>query len=167
MKKPESPQPPDDDLEKLAKFRKTSDDFREAKLKAATMLEAAKLLPDEASGKQERIDELLLAIERWGNSIKIIQEDHIAPLVEKLAPMHETYLELGLRINSLETRKNELEFAIEQVADKESIFVSDSDIESAIKAAKTPEERESLTKERYYLASILRRQKTLDFLAAL
>ena len=60
-----------------------------------------------------------------------------------------------------------LEFAIESVADKESIFVSDSDIESAIKAAKTPQEQENLTKERYYLASILRRQKTLDFLAAL
>ena len=60
-----------------------------------------------------------------------------------------------------------LEFAIEAVADKESIFVSDSDIESAIKAAKTPQEQENLTKERYYLASILRRQKTIDFLAAL
>lgn len=58
-----------------------------------------------------------------------------------------------------------LEFSIEAIADKEGLFVSDSDIEAAIKAAKTPEEREGLTKERYYLASILRRQKTLDFLA--
>ena len=55
---------------------------------------------------------------------------------------------------------------IEKVADKESIFVSDDDIDTAIKSAKTEEERTSLTKERYYLASILRRQKTLDFLAA-
>lgn len=59
-----------------------------------------------------------------------------------------------------------LEFALEAIADKESIFVSDDDIETAIKAAKTDEERAALTKERYYLASILRRQKTLDFLAA-
>jgi len=59
-----------------------------------------------------------------------------------------------------------LEFVIEKVADKESIFVSDDDIDTAIKSAKTEEERTSLTKERYYLASILRRQKTLDFLAA-
>lgn len=60
-----------------------------------------------------------------------------------------------------------LEFAIEAIADRESVFVSDDDIETAIKAAKTEEERTALTKERYYLASILRRQKTLDFLATL
>ncbi len=60
-----------------------------------------------------------------------------------------------------------LEFALEAIADKETLFVSDDDIEAAIKAAKTDEERAALTKERYYLASILRRQKTLDFLAAL
>lgn len=60
-----------------------------------------------------------------------------------------------------------LEFAIEAVADKESIFVSDDDIDSAIKSVKTEEEKASLTTERYYLASILRRQKTLDFLASL
>lgn len=60
-----------------------------------------------------------------------------------------------------------LEFALEVIADKESIFVSDDNIETAIKSAKTEEERASLTKERYYLASVLRRQKTLDFLAAL
>lgn len=60
-----------------------------------------------------------------------------------------------------------LEFALEAIADKESIFVSDSEIETAVNAAKTEEERAALAKERYYLASILRRQKTLDFLAAL
>ncbi|MBI3342898.1 hypothetical protein HY032_01960 [Candidatus Gottesmanbacteria bacterium] len=59
-----------------------------------------------------------------------------------------------------------LEFALEVIADKETIFVSDDDIDTAIKAAKTEEERAALTKERYYLASILRRQKTLDFLSA-
>lgn len=60
-----------------------------------------------------------------------------------------------------------LEFALEAIADQENLFVSDSDIEAAIKAAKTDDERAALTKERYYLASILRRQKTLDFLASL
>jgi len=60
-----------------------------------------------------------------------------------------------------------LEFALEAIADKENLFVSDDDIEAAIKAAKTDEERTALAKERYYLASVLRRQKTLDFLAAL
>lgn len=59
-----------------------------------------------------------------------------------------------------------LEFALEAIADREEIFVSDDDIEQALKATKSEEERNALSKERYYLASILRRQKTLDFLAA-
>ncbi|MBI4066577.1 hypothetical protein HY411_02570 [Candidatus Gottesmanbacteria bacterium] len=58
-----------------------------------------------------------------------------------------------------------LEIAIEAIADKENIFVADDDIDKAIKSAKTEEERTTLMKERYYLASVLRRQKTLDFLA--
>ncbi len=59
-----------------------------------------------------------------------------------------------------------LEFALEAIADKESIFVTDDDIENALKTTKSEEERKALSQERYYLASILRRQKTLDFLAA-
>lgn len=58
-----------------------------------------------------------------------------------------------------------LELALEQIADKENIFVADDEIEAMIKSAKTDEEKKTLERDRYYLASILRRQKTLDFLA--
>lgn len=60
-----------------------------------------------------------------------------------------------------------LEFALEQVADKEGILISDDDIDTVIKTAKTDKEKESLTAQRYYIASVLRRQKTLDFLASI
>ncbi len=60
-----------------------------------------------------------------------------------------------------------LEFAIEEIADKEGILVSDDDIDTVIKTAKSDQEKASLQKERYYLASILRRQKTLDFLSGI
>lgn len=60
-----------------------------------------------------------------------------------------------------------LEFSLEEVADKEGILVSDDDIDTVIKTAKTDKEKEALTAQRYYIASVLRRQKTLDFLAAL
>lgn len=60
-----------------------------------------------------------------------------------------------------------LEFALEELADKEGVLVSDDDIDAVIKTAKTEDEKTSLAKERYYLASVLRRQKTLDFLASL
>ncbi|MCX8008639.1 MAG: trigger factor [Patescibacteria group bacterium] len=58
-----------------------------------------------------------------------------------------------------------LEFGLEAIADKEGIIVSDDDIDAVIKKAKTDEEKKSLEGQRYYLASILRRQKTIDFLA--
>lgn len=60
-----------------------------------------------------------------------------------------------------------LEFALEQVADHEGVLIGDDDIDTVIKTAKTDKEKESLTAQRYYIASVLRRQKTLDFLAGL
>jgi FKBP-type peptidyl-prolyl cis-trans isomerase (trigger factor) len=60
-----------------------------------------------------------------------------------------------------------LEFALEEIADKEGILISDDDIETVIKTAKTEEEKKALEAQRYYIASVLRRQKTLDFLSSL
>lgn len=65
------------------------------------------------------------------------------------------------------TRLLTLELALEEVADAQGILVSDDDIETVLKTAKTGEERESLEGQKYYLASVLRRQKTLDFLSSL
>ncbi|MBI2621594.1 MAG: hypothetical protein HYW63_03010 [Candidatus Levybacteria bacterium] len=56
-----------------------------------------------------------------------------------------------------------LEFALQKVAQEEKITVEEAEIEKTIENAK-PEERESLRANRYLLASILRQQKTLDFL---
>lgn len=60
-----------------------------------------------------------------------------------------------------------LEFALEDIADKEGILISDDDIDTVIKSSKSEEEQKALSGQRYYLASILRRQKTLDFLSSL
>lgn len=60
-----------------------------------------------------------------------------------------------------------LEFTLEAIADKEGILVSDDDIDTVLKTAKSEEEKKALESQRYYLASILRRQKTLDFLSSL
>ena len=66
------------------------------------------------------------------------------------------------------TRKAEqdlkVEFALQQVAADAKITVEQKEIEEAVKAAKTPEERENLMKNSYMLANVLRQQKTLDFL---
>jgi len=60
-----------------------------------------------------------------------------------------------------------LEFALEEIAEKESITVDDKEIDSAIEKAKDQKEKDALAKERYYLASIIRRQKTIEYLAKL
>lgn len=57
-----------------------------------------------------------------------------------------------------------LEFALLRIAEVEKITVEEKEIEEAIKASKNDEERKSLEANRYLLASILRQQKTLDFL---
>jgi len=57
-----------------------------------------------------------------------------------------------------------LEFTLLKIAEEEKITVEDKEVEEAIKASKSDEERKNLETNRYLLASILRQQKTLDFL---
>lgn len=60
-----------------------------------------------------------------------------------------------------------LEFALQKIATEEKITVSEIEIEEAIQKAKSDEERKNLESNRYLLSSILRQQKTLDFLRSL
>lgn len=57
-----------------------------------------------------------------------------------------------------------LEFALAKIAEEEKITVEEKEIEEAIQKAKNENERKHLAANRYLLASILRQQKTLDFL---
>lgn len=57
-----------------------------------------------------------------------------------------------------------LEFTLSKIAEEEKITVSDIEIQEAINKAKDENEKKSLEANRYVLASIIRQQKTLDFL---
>lgn len=57
-----------------------------------------------------------------------------------------------------------LEFALQRIAQDEKIMVEEKEIEEAIQKAKDEKERKHLSDNRYLLSSILRQQKTLDFL---
>lgn len=57
-----------------------------------------------------------------------------------------------------------LEFTLQKIAEVEKITVEEKEITEAIAKAKDDNERQNLEKNRYLLASILRQQKTLDFL---
>jgi FKBP-type peptidyl-prolyl cis-trans isomerase (trigger factor) len=84
-----------------------------------------------------------------------------------LASTHKTTDSIREEYKEQAVRTITLEFALEEIADKEGLLVSDDEIQKAVDTAKTPEEKKALESEKYYLATILRRQKTLDFLAAL
>jgi len=58
----------------------------------------------------------------------------------------------------------QLELALNKIADEENITVGKEEIDQAIKNVEKEEERKRLSQQKYFLSSILRRQKTLDFL---
>lgn len=57
-----------------------------------------------------------------------------------------------------------VEFALSQIADSEQITVEAKEIDEAIQKAKDASEKAHMEANRYLLASILRQQKTIDFL---
>lgn len=60
-----------------------------------------------------------------------------------------------------------LEFILEEIAEAEKVTVDDPEIEAVITKTADPKEREALQHNKYYIASLLRRQKTLDKLLSL
>lgn len=60
-----------------------------------------------------------------------------------------------------------IEFALNEISDIEKITVSQQDIDNLISKVEKIEERERLKKDSYYLAHLIRQQKTLDFLNSL
>jgi FKBP-type peptidyl-prolyl cis-trans isomerase (trigger factor) len=118
---------------------------------------------------QIRIPDLLLETETNRLLSELVdQTKKIGLTVEQyLASTHKTGESLRAEYAQEAKRTLTLEFALEEIGDKEGILVTDDEIDKAISSAKDETEKAALQKERYYLASILRRQKTLDFLAAL
>lgn len=57
-----------------------------------------------------------------------------------------------------------VELTLQEIANSENISVSEQEIDEAIQKAKDPVEKQHLEGNRYLLSSILRQQKTLDFL---
>lgn len=94
---------------------------------------------------------------------------------QKLGLTVEQYLQSsGKTIDSLRTEyRNQsaydlaLEFVLETIADQEKIQVDDEEIEKFIEKVKDASEKESLRTQGYYIASVLRKQKTLDYLKSL
>ncbi len=95
--------------------------------------------------------------------------------VRKIGLTVESYLKSkNLTIDELKARyKKEiedtykLEFVLMEVADKENIKVEKAEIDKLFANIKSETEKKAAEQNAYYYASILRKQKTLDFLVAL
>ena len=139
---------------------------------------------DEEKEKKVSLDELLQAVYTAITTVlpKILLDQEVNRLLsdlvdqtKKLGLSVEQYLAStnrtaeGIRHEYEEQAKRTLtlEFGLETIADKEGILISDDDIEAVIKTAKSDDERKAMENQKYYLATILRRQKTIDMLAAL
>lgn len=85
-------------------------------------------------------------------------------LDQYLASTHKTIEDLQSEYAGKAENDIKLEFALQKIAQEEKISVSDNEINEAIEKAKSEEERKNLEANKYLLASIIRQQKTLDFL---
>jgi FKBP-type peptidyl-prolyl cis-trans isomerase (trigger factor) len=60
-----------------------------------------------------------------------------------------------------------IEFVLQKIAEVEKITVEPKEVDEAIQKAQNPAEKQNLEANKYLLASILRQQKTLDFITSL
>lgn len=85
-------------------------------------------------------------------------------LDQYLGSTHKTIEDIKKEYAQRATQDISFEFALQKVADEEKITIDQKELEEALAKAQSPEERANLEKNIYLLASILRQQKTLDFL---
>src|SRR3989344_3072990 len=72
--------------------------------------------------------------------------------------------ELNKRYKSEIEQTYKLEFILAELADKENIKVENSDLEKLFSSISYPKEKEAAKANSYFYASVLRKQKTLDYL---
>ncbi len=85
-------------------------------------------------------------------------------LDQYLSSTHKTIEQVKKEYMDRATQDITFEFVLQEIANQEKISVEQKELEEALEKAQSPEERKNLEKNIYLLASILRQQKTLDFL---
>ena len=141
------------------------------------------IIPGKES-KEASFDEIMAELQKSVNVkvSKIIAEQEVERLLAQtldeikrlgltldqyLSSVHKTVEDLKREYENKAINDVKLEFALAKIAQEEKITVDDKEIEDAIKNAKDENERKGLEANKYLLASIIRQQKTLDFLKKL
>ena len=167
----------------LGKYKEAIVDLKASKQKKI-WLPGQEPKKEEEKPQKPTLDELLQAVYGAITTVipKILQDQEVNRLLsdlvdqtKKLGLTVEQYLAStnrtadGIRHEYEQQAKRTLtlEFGLEAIADAEGIIITDDDINAVIKTAKTDDERKAMENQKYYLATILRRQKTIDMLANL
>lgn len=108
------------------------------------------LVEDEVNNK---LSGLLEQIQKLGLTL----DQYLASTGKKPEDVRDSY-----KIESERTLK--MEFILGKIAEDEKISVTPEEIEKAISSAPTDVDKNALENQKYFLAVLLRRQKTLDFL---
>lgn len=137
--------------------------------------------PSAGSGQETKFEEIVKALLETVSvtTPKILIDNEVERLLSQLL---DDIKKLGLTLDqylastnrTAATLRNEyekkaendlkFEFTLQKIAEEEKITVDEKEIEEAIQKAKDEQEKKHLMQNRYLLASILRQQKTLDFL---
>ena len=139
----------DKDKQKQAEFQASL----AATLTAAKVEVSDLIVEDELSARLARIvddvQKIGLTMEKYLESKKMTKEDFNNQIREEIT---ETY---------------KMEFVLQKIADEEKIQVEKEELEKMLAAVTNPKEKEAAMKNMYYYASLLRKQKTLDYLSSL
>lgn len=125
-----------------------------AKILEVSKVEISDMLLEEETSKL--LSELLEEIKKLGLSL----DQYLASTGKNAEVLRDEYRKKAQ--NSLT-----LEFVLNKIAETENITVSDDDLKNALNEVKEETLRKQLENSSYQLAAILRRQKTLDFIASL
>lgn len=140
------------------KEEKSEDQLKEEKLDNAikwllenVKVEINEVLIDEEVG--HRLSQLLGEIQKIGITV----EQYLKSTNKSIEALKGEY--------RIMAEKNlAFEFILQRIAEVEKVEVKPEDIDKTIAMAKTEEEKKNLETQKYYLANILRKQKTIDFL---
>jgi trigger factor len=173
----------------LKNFKKSIKDVKEKAKKADIWVPGKdkSATPEASAGKDEKSKLINPILEAVLKEVKIeipdlIIEDELnhrlARLVddvEKIGMTTEAYLKSkNLTLDQIKDNFRreiedtyKLEFILAEIADKENIKVEKSDIDKLLNNIKDEKERQLASENSYYYATILRKQKTLDYLISL
>lgn len=143
------------------KDEKNPDDIRDEKLDkiiswliANIKVEISAILID--SEVNRKLSELLSQVQKLGLTI----DQYLSSTGKSAESLRNEYKTQAERTISVQLILN-------AIAEGEKIEVTPEEIEKAVSSAKSEEEKKALESQKYVLASIIRQQKTLDFLANL